>query len=130
MWVLLCQYRRLTCEMRDQGYVEFLFRFSPHAAKECLRSVLTNEFEDKNYDKDAVPDWTRKTSEKICGKLQELGFERYKFVVQVVIGEQRGAGTRMACRCIWDSDTDVYASEFFSNSTLFCVAVVLASYYY
>lgn len=43
-----------------------------------------------------------------------------------MIGEQRGEGirfnenfsshkSRMACRCFWDSDTDNYASEIYSN---------------
>ncbi len=45
----------------------------------------------------------------------ELPFDRYKFVVQVVIGEQRGEGVRMASRCFWDSDSDNYASETFIN---------------
>lgn len=45
----------------------------------------------------------------------ELKLPRYKFMVQVVIGEQKGEGVRMGCRCFWDSDTDNYASETFTN---------------
>ena len=45
----------------------------------------------------------------------ELNLERYKFVVQVVIGEQRGEGVRMGCRCFWDSDTDGYAEDTYRN---------------
>ena len=47
--------------------------------------------------------------------LQELQLNRYKFVVQVAIGEQRGEGVRMACRCFWDSDSDNYATDTFTN---------------
>lgn len=54
-----------------------------------------------------------------------MGYDRYKFIVQVVIGEQRGEGVKMACRCFWDSDTDNCAQDIFMNDSLFCVAVCL-----
>ncbi|XP_065281523.1 dynein light chain Tctex-type protein 2B-like isoform X3 [Dermacentor albipictus] len=104
--------------------------FSAQAARECLKDALMTEFDDKIYDSSQVAQWTKETSQRICERLQELGFERYKYVVQVVISEQRGEGARMACRCLWDSDTDVCVSEFYNGDSLFCAAVVLASYYY
>lgn len=36
-------------------------------------------------------------------------------MVQVVIGEMRGEGVRMGCRCFWDADTDNYADESYRN---------------
>ena len=44
-----------------------------------------------------------------------MEFDRYKFVVQCVIGEQRGQDVKMSCRCFWDSDTDNYAQDVFTN---------------
>ena len=55
---------------------------------------------------------------------------RYKIVVEVVIGEQRGEGVRMGTRCLWDSDTDNYASDVFMNDSLFCCAAAFGIYYY
>ena len=48
----------------------------------------------------------------------------------MVIGEQRGEGVRMGCRCFWDSDTDNYAEETYRNDSLFCVAAAFAAYLY
>ena len=45
----------------------------------------------------------------------ELELPRYKFVVQVVIGEDRGACVRMGCRCFWDAETDNYAEDTYRN---------------
>ncbi len=45
----------------------------------------------------------------------DLGLPRYKFMVQVLIGENRGQGVRMGSRCFWDSNTDSQASETFIN---------------
>ena len=47
--------------------------------------------------------------------IAELGYERYKFCVNVLIGEQRGAGVQVGSRCLWDIDTDNYASDIFLN---------------
>ena len=53
-----------------------------------------------------------------------MGYDRYKFIVQCIIGEQRGEAVKMACRCFWDSDTDNYAHSVFMNVRLevtFCI---------
>ena len=53
-----------------------------------------------------------------------------QIVVEVVLGEQRGEGVRMGTRCLWDSDTDNYASDVFMNDSLFCCAAAFGIYYY
>uniref|UniRef100_A0A8D2MGR2 Dynein light chain Tctex-type 2B n=1 Tax=Zonotrichia albicollis TaxID=44394 RepID=A0A8D2MGR2_ZONAL len=61
---------------------------------------------------------------------KEEGFDRYKMVVQVVIGEQRGEGVNMAARCFWDADTDSCAHDVFMNDSLFCVVAAFGCFYY
>ncbi|XP_019506362.1 PREDICTED: tctex1 domain-containing protein 2 [Hipposideros armiger] len=60
----------------------------------------------------------------------EMGFDRYKMVVQVMIGEQRGEGVFMAARCFWDADTDNYIHDVFMNDSLFCVVAAFGCFYY
>ena len=57
-------------------------------------------------------------------------FYVFQIVVEVVIGEQRGEGVRMGTRCLWDSDTDNFASDVFMNDSLFCCAAAFGIYYY
>ena len=45
----------------------------------------------------------------------DLGIARYKYLVQVIMGEQKGEGVRVGTRFFWDSDTDKFASETFVN---------------
>lgn len=47
--------------------------------------------------------------------LLELNFRRYKYLVNVVLGEQHGAGVKMGTRCIWDAEADAYAYDSFVN---------------
>ena len=68
------------------------------------------------YNPELTAQWTREIADEIKNKLKtELELPRYKFVVQVVVGEQRGEGVRMGCRCFWDADTDNYAEESYRN---------------
>lgn len=46
----------------------------------------------------------------------DLGYgDRYKFVVQVLIGEKKDQGVRMGTKCFWDAGTDNQATENFMN---------------
>ncbi|CAF0839528.1 unnamed protein product [Adineta steineri] len=39
-------------------------------------------------------------------KASNMKFDRYKFIVQCIIGENKGQGVKYSCRCLWDADTD------------------------
>ncbi|KAL4608181.1 tctex1 domain-containing protein 2-like [Arapaima gigas] len=105
-------------------------KFKGAAVKECIRNVLQGALSGRQYDPQEVPGLSRSLADSIKDKLKETGFDRYKFVVQVVIGEQRGEGVKMAARCFWDADTDSYVQEVYMNESLFCVAAAFGCYYY
>ncbi|KAK2161547.1 hypothetical protein NP493_1577g00013 [Ridgeia piscesae] len=93
----------------------FQNKFRAVIVKEAIHNIVMENLDGKSYNGEEVMDWTRAISEQIKVKLRDLGYIRYKFVVQVVIGEQRGEGVKMGCRCFWDSDTDNYAQDIFMN---------------
>ncbi|XP_021547972.1 dynein light chain Tctex-type protein 2B isoform X2 [Neomonachus schauinslandi] len=70
----------------------FQQRFRPSVVKECIHAVLKEELANAEYSPEEMPQLTKHLSETIKDKLKEMGFDRYKIVVQVVIGEQRGEG--------------------------------------
>ncbi len=39
-----------------------------------------------------------------------LNYPRYKVIVQVVLGQNKQQGVRVASRCLWDTDADNFAS--------------------
>ncbi|XP_072879889.1 dynein light chain Tctex-type protein 2B isoform X1 [Chlorocebus sabaeus] len=94
----------------------FQQRFRPSVVKDCIHAVLKEELANAEYSPEEMPQLTKHLSENIKDKLKEMGFDRYKMVVQVVIGEQRGEGVFMASRCFWDADTDNYTHDVFMNS--------------
>jgi len=109
----------------------FAEKFRPATVKTLIGAVLSERLADKSYNPELTAQWTREIADEIKNKLKnDLELPRYKFVVQVVVGEQRGEGVRMGCRCFWDADTDNYAEESYRNDSLFCVAAVFGSYLY
>uniref|UniRef100_A0A8D1STY5 Phosphate cytidylyltransferase 1A, choline n=1 Tax=Sus scrofa TaxID=9823 RepID=A0A8D1STY5_PIG len=67
-------------------------RFRPSVVKDCIHAVLKEELANAEYSPEEMPQLTKRLSENIKDKLKGMGFDRYKMVVQVVIGEQRGEG--------------------------------------
>ena len=59
--------------------------------------------------------WSKEIADSVRDKLKELQIPRYKYMVQVVVGERKSQGVRMGCRCLWDSETDNFATAEFSN---------------
>ncbi|XP_063517453.1 dynein light chain Tctex-type protein 2B isoform X1 [Pongo pygmaeus] len=127
----------------------FQQRFRPSVVKDCIHAVLKEELANAEYSPEEMPQLTKHLSENIKDKLKEMGFDRYKMVVQVVIGEQRGEGVlkdltlssavqeeywlltfSMASRCFWDADTDSYTHDVFMNDSLFCVVAAFGCFYY
>ena len=66
--------------------------------------------------------------EQIKAKVKELNIPRYKVVVQVTLGENKGQGVRVASRCLWDHKTDNYATLTYKNERYFACAVVFGCY--
>lgn len=105
-------------------------KFKPLRAKEVIHNILFDQLSTKVYDAQEAIQWTKDIADVIREKVKELNFGRYKYLVNVVLGEQHGAGVKMGTRCIWDAEADAYAFDSFVNDTIFCVATVYAVYFY
>ncbi|KAF0714637.1 Aste57867_3771 [Aphanomyces stellatus] len=98
--------------------------------KQIISTVLQEKLEATAYQSDKASQLTKEIADAVKLQLKACEFPRCKYLVQVVIGEQRGEGVRMGCRCFWDSETDCYATETYTNDSLFCVATAFSVYLY
>ncbi|XP_050446419.1 dynein light chain Tctex-type protein 2B-like isoform X2 [Cataglyphis hispanica] len=105
-------------------------KFKPLSAKEIIHDVLFDQLATKSYDAQAAAQWTKDIADVIETRIKDLQFKRYKYIVNVVLGQQHGAGVKIGTRCIWDAEADTYAYDSFINDTIFCVAIVYAVYFY
>mmetsp|Transcript_53327 Transcript_53327/g.105164 ORF Transcript_53327/g.105164 Transcript_53327/m.105164 type:complete len:125 (+) Transcript_53327:69-443(+) len=105
-------------------------QFSQGRTREIIKQVLQSLLEKATYDTETTQALTSQVADEIKNRLKDQMLPRYKIIVQVSIGEQRGQGVRMNSKCFWDSNTDNYASEAYQNDTLFCVATAYGVYLY
>ncbi|XP_063694735.1 dynein light chain Tctex-type protein 2B-like [Bolinopsis microptera] len=108
----------------------FKDKFKPAIVKEAIQEVVTEQLKGKEYDPEQAPAWCKTITEAVKEKVKSLGMDRYKLAVNVVIGEQRGQGIKVGCRCFWDSDTDNYAQHLYMNETMFCLATAFGVFFY
>lgn len=104
--------------------------FRPGKVKEIMTEVLKSRLDNLTYDPDNCSTWCRDIADEVKQQLKTLGMDRFKWVVQVVIGEQKGAGVQIGARAFWDNKTDQIAEEKFVNESIFAVCVVAGVYLY
>ncbi|KAJ3190419.1 Tctex1 domain-containing protein 3 [Gaertneriomyces sp. JEL0708] len=104
-------------------------KFQSEVVRRITDDILKSRLTKTKYSYDTVPELTQSISNEIMAAVKKLDYDRYKFVVDVTIGEFKGQGIRVASRAIWDTATDSYVSASFKNATLFAVAMVFGCYY-
>mmetsp|Transcript_13074 Transcript_13074/g.19716 ORF Transcript_13074/g.19716 Transcript_13074/m.19716 type:complete len:126 (+) Transcript_13074:92-469(+) len=116
----------------DQTIVKLTYRQKVpiSSMKEIIQECLQDKLTGKQYEGEKCAEAARLLSDTIRDRLKALNYERYKFAVQVIIGERRDQGVRMGTRCFWDSNTDNQASATFFNDHIFAVATAYAVYFY
>uniref|UniRef100_A0A8C7WPC2 Dynein light chain Tctex-type 2B n=1 Tax=Oryzias sinensis TaxID=183150 RepID=A0A8C7WPC2_9TELE len=105
-------------------------RFKPAIVKEFVHEIVRERLSGVKYEPEKIPETCSSLADCIRDKVKSIGIDKYKIIVQVMIGEQRGQGVKMCSRFFWDADTDNYAEDVFMNDSLFCVAAVFGCYYY
>ncbi|XP_023169510.1 tctex1 domain-containing protein 2 [Drosophila hydei] len=99
--------------------------------RNIISTTMTEKLKDKIYDKDIAKIWTSEIADEVNQKIAASPkVKRYKHVVQVMLGQELGAGCTYLSRCCWDCDCDTSVTEVFSNTSLFCVCTVFGTYQY
>ncbi|KAG5500422.1 hypothetical protein JKF63_03515 [Porcisia hertigi] len=69
----------------------------------------------------------------LCAEIQHravrLGYERYKLVTHATVAEAASQGMRVASRCLWDPETDNYASYTYSSQYIHITISVFGIYW-
>jgi len=99
-------------------------KFSPSAVKAVCEEIVNATLQGKAWNGDEEAVWSVDMTEQIKAKVVAMDFARYKIVVQIVLGQNKNQGVRVASRCLWDTETDNYASYTFSSDAMWCTAMV------
>ena len=105
-------------------------KFKVLQAQTIIKEELTNGLSKQTYQPEAASQVARELAETIKAKIKQNLPPRYKLIVQVLLGEQKGQGVAMGFRGFWDNDTDNVARETFTNDSIFAVGIAYAMYHY
>ncbi|XRB07064.1 flagellar outer arm dynein light chain [Pycnococcus provasolii] len=98
-----------------------------------VRDIVTNALKERltgyAYDPIKTAQVAKELSDGIKEQVKGLGFNRYKFVVLVTLGQKRGQCQRIVSRCLWDTAVDNMVAETFESEDIYCVATVYGLYY-
>ncbi|KAF9426160.1 Tctex1 domain-containing protein 2, partial [Entomortierella beljakovae] len=93
----------------------FKQKFRPQVATKFMQQIIQTHLQGQLYQAEETQKLSKIIAEEIKAKLIELELGRYKYVVNVALGENLGGGARMDARCHWDQESDGFAQAFFTN---------------
>ncbi|NWI84742.1 TC1D3 protein, partial [Pitta sordida] len=96
-----------------------------HKAQE----ILMNKLQHVKYDGVSSPSLCASISEEILKAVKAFDFDRYKYVVSVLIVEKAEQAMIVGSRCLWDVQRDTWVSAKCETETFIALALVMACYY-
>ena len=104
-------------------------RFDIKNAKEIVDEILEEQLSDVKYEPFVMGQLAKRLSTIIKDKMKSLGYDRFKFVCNVAIGQQKNQSVKIASRFLWDAKRDTWFNCTYSNQQLFAVASVFILYH-
>mmetsp|Transcript_16332 Transcript_16332/g.31710 ORF Transcript_16332/g.31710 Transcript_16332/m.31710 type:complete len:129 (+) Transcript_16332:108-494(+) len=122
--------KRVLHENTYQTTVSFKEKFPVSRVQHIIQELLEDRLKDQKYQADMSSAMCKEISDEVKRRIKDIRLNRYKIIVQTVIGEKRGQGVRFGTRCFWDSETDASATASYSNESLFAVVVAYGVWVY
>lgn len=104
--------------------------FNCEQIKNCMHEILHRNLHDQFYDFTQCHNLTKTLSNLIKDALKTFDYDRYKFIIQIVIYPENNDQLQMFCRSFWDNQTDRFAQSIYINSDLICIATAFGIFYY
>ncbi|XP_012686485.1 dynein light chain Tctex-type 5 [Clupea harengus] len=104
-------------------------KFLPHVVKKRAQEILDKAFTDLAYDHDNCREVSDKVSTDTMAFVKEQAFDRYRYVVRVVVGEKKGQTVKIVGRALWDQEKDNFLTVTHENRHLYAVCTVFALYF-
>lgn len=105
-------------------------KYFAHAQiEQILKETLEKRLKTTKYSPDLCRMLTTELTADIKGKVKAIDTPRYKYVCSVYITENKRQGIEIASRCLWNHNTDSFASYTFKNPTLIAMASVYGVYF-
>ncbi|XP_010705339.1 tctex1 domain-containing protein 3 isoform X1 [Meleagris gallopavo] len=104
-------------------------KFQDRLVRDKAQAILMDKLQQAKYDADSSPSLCASLSEEILKATKKMGFDRYKYVVTVLIVEKAGQAINVASRWVWDVQRDTWISAKYETETFIALALIMACYY-
>lgn len=106
-----------------------IFKSGP--VRELIQEILDECLDGEVYKPGPCRNLSSMLADLIKSRLKEnnMGCNRYKYIVTVTIGENGNQGVHVVSRCLWNQDTDNYAEAHYNKNGIFAVGTVYACYF-
>ena len=104
--------------------------FNSCEVEKVAETVLVDRLKNLKYEPSKCKILSQELAATIMERLKSLHLRRYKLVAVVSIGSlKERPGMQFGSRCLWNQETDSFASIKFTNESLFAVAMIYGLYY-
>ncbi|CAF0891797.1 unnamed protein product [Brachionus calyciflorus] len=103
-------------------------RFYAYKLQPQILKTLKNHVEKYETEGKSNSNLTRDLADAIRIDAKNMGFQRYKLVVFVTVGDNVGQDVRVASRCLWNPEFDNCISVTHKTKTLWATATVYIIY--
>ena len=104
-------------------------KFSRKEVTDVIEEALNEHLEGQTYNHEFCKATSKKLSDVIKQRVKYIGYNRYKLICLVYMGQVKNQGMRIASRCLWNTQFDNVAEASFRNGELFAVATVFGAFY-
>ncbi|PIK51709.1 outer arm dynein light chain 1 [Apostichopus japonicus] len=106
-----------------------LDRFLPERVKPVIYELLSKHLSNMEYEPIQCSSVAKVIAQELKVRVREMNFHRFKIISLVSVGEKRSQDVRQGSRCLWDAETDNFASTCYENPHIFATATVYAVYF-
>ena len=106
--------------------------------KEKVYDVIKNVLDQKmlsmrgKYNHEDAMQLNKEICDEVKLQLKEdkMNFKRYKILVHCIIGEKKGQGIKIGCRCMWDMTCHSVVSASWENEYTYAFCIAYGVYFY
>ncbi|XP_030052262.1 dynein light chain Tctex-type protein 2 [Microcaecilia unicolor] len=104
-------------------------KFLTNIVKTKIEQILKDGVQGTEYEPDLGRALALSVATDILAAVKKMEFDRYKYIVGVILIEKAGQGIHMSSRCLLDDKWDNWVSVVYETATCVALASVFAMYY-
>ena len=113
---------------------KLIVKFTKEKVYDVIKNVLDQKMASMRgkYNHEDAMQLNKEICDEVKLQLKEdkMNFKRYKILVHCIIGEKKGQGIKIGCRCMWDMTCDSVVSASWESEYTYAFCIAYGVYFY